>query len=73
MLPCSSKEFGEHERRLAILRFFQAKNVSGRKFIATGRIPATDAGEVFVHDTVDAYELHGSDCVLGLYQLYDRK
>jgi hypothetical protein len=24
-----------------------------------------------VNDTADAYEMHGSDCVLGLYQLYD--
>ncbi len=27
----------------------------------------------FVNDTADAYEWHGSDCVLSLYQLYDRK
>ena len=65
--------FGEHERLLAIPRFFQAKNVSRREFTAAGRIPATDAGEVFVNDTTDAYDLHGSDCVLGLYQLYDRE
>jgi len=32
-----------------------------------------ESSMLFVNDTADAYELHGSDCVLSLYQLYDRK
>ena len=31
-----------------------------------------ESSMLFVNDTAGAYELHGSDCVLSLYQLYDK-
>ncbi len=77
ILPCASWEFGEQERLLAIPYFFQTYLVFSQRvyprseLAAARRIAATDAGEVFANDTADAYELHGSDCVLSLYQLYD--